>query len=267
MNQPYETTARITYYDLDYRGKVKLSALLRMVHIAADVDANLLGVGHAVLTPLNMSFILQRFGLSVTRMPRYDETVTIRTWPSDVARGTFARLGDMYDSAGHKLMEWASLWVLLDIEQRKILRSSALPVTLPEFGDYGVRIRPQKIDLTVDDWGSPYSSYLHTVRYCEVDTNMHINNSVYGDLIGNALFLAAGDGVGNGGADGSDRARVQINYLAEAKLGEEIEIKCRREGGKFLVTGNSAKQSSVNGSSTATRGRVVFSALVEAEEG
>ena len=63
----YEGKHRITYYDLDFRGQVKLSAILRMVHIAADVNAKELGIGFSVLHPLNISFVLQRFGLGISR--------------------------------------------------------------------------------------------------------------------------------------------------------------------------------------------------------
>ncbi|MCL2182848.1 MAG: thioesterase [Chitinispirillia bacterium] len=254
-NKPYEGTVRITYFDLDYRGKPRLSSLLRIAGNAGDENARQLGVGYAVIAPLNMSFILQRFGLAVTRMPEYDETVTIRTWPSEIIRNTFfTRQGDMHDAAGKKLMEWNTLWILFDLKQRRIMRPAALPVELPLFsGDMGVSVQPEKIDLPAH-WGAPYSSLLHTVRCCEVDTNMHMNSAVYGDLIDNALYAVSEDGLGGG----PDWARVQINYLAEAKLGDEIEIKCTREGGKFLITGNTAvRLGNENKSKTA------FTALVE----
>jgi len=220
----YKGQHRITYYDLDLMGRVKLSALLRMVHIAADVNANELGIGFKELSRLNMSFILQRFALGITRMPAYDETVTIRTWPDSVARGTFLRKGDMYDESGNKIMEWASLWILFDIAARKILKPSVLPIELPKIEDHGVKIIPEKIILP-ESQEEIFSTYTHTVRYSEVDTNMHMNNSIYGDLIGNAL-------------SSQNWCEVQINYLAETRLSEEIEVTAHRDGEKFFVIGN-----------------------------
>jgi acyl-ACP thioesterase len=219
----YKDKHRITYYDLDYAGRVKLSALLRMVHIAADVNANELGIGFNTLTRFNMSFVLQRFALAVTRMPAYDEAVTIRTWPDSVARGTFLRKGDMHDAGGKKIMEWTSMWILLDLAARKILRPSALPVELPKFEDYGVEISPVKISLPDADAGE--IKYVHTVRCADIDTNNHMNNSIYGDLIANAL-----------GETGAWR-EVQINYLAETRLGDEIKVRTTCDDNIFTVTG------------------------------
>ncbi|MCL1863498.1 MAG: thioesterase [Defluviitaleaceae bacterium] len=220
----YTGKHRITYYDLDAAGRVKLSALLRMVHIAADINANELGIGFHALSQYSMSFVLQRFALSVMREPTYDEEVTIRTWPDSVARGTFLRKGDMHDGGGKKIMEWTSMWILLDLAERKILRPSALPVELPDFENYGVEIMPVKIALPNTELPKA-NQYVHTVRYADIDTNNHMNNSVYADLITNAL-----------GATGAWR-EVQINYLAETRLGEEIVVTTVYEGETATVTG------------------------------
>ena len=247
MNPLHSSPTRITYYDMDCRGKIKLSALLRMVHVAADVNAKDLGAGYNVLAPLGMTFVLQRFGVSIARMPAYDEDVTIRTWPSDISKGTFLRRGDMYDKNGVKIMEWASLWLLFDINARKVLRPNALPVPLPTLGDEGVTIQPEKISLS-GDWGQPFSSYCHTASYRDVDTNMHVNNSIYGDLIGNAIFPATGEIADT--ATQPDWKQVQINYLAEIRLGQEVEVTARREGNSYIVIGEA-------------NGRTAFAARVD----
>ena len=224
----FEGKTRITYYDLDFRGKVKLSAILRMVHIAADVNANQLGIGFATLHPLNISFVLQRFGLKITRMPHYNETVTIRTWPAEMTRGTFFRNGDMHDEAGNKIMEWSSQWIVFDIAARKILKPTALPIEVPELTDIGVDIKPEKVAMPMG-FGTAFSEHIHTVRYADVDTNMHMNNSIYGDLVGNAIFPTDDTA--------PDWKEVQINYLGETRLGEEIKITARKDGDVYLVNG------------------------------
>ena len=231
MNLLYQRPARITYYDLDCFGKLKLSALLRMVHIAADANARELGAGYDVLAPLGMTFVLQRFGVSCFRMPAYYEDVIIRTWPSDVAKGTFLRRGDMYDAKGEKIMEWASLWLLFDINARKPLKPTALPNPFSTLGDEGVVIMPDKVLLPAD--GQPFSQYRHIVSYRDVDTNMHMNNSIYGDLIGNAIFSAGSD------ANMPDWTQIQINYLAEMRIGVEAEIKALRDDNGCVVIGES----------------------------
>ena len=82
MDMVYDEPFRVTYYDLDCYGRLKLSAFLRMAHIAADINARELGAGFDDLAPRGMGFVLQRFGLTITRTPVYNETVGLRTWPA-----------------------------------------------------------------------------------------------------------------------------------------------------------------------------------------
>ena len=231
----YAGNVRISYYDLDMRGEIKLSALLRMVHIAADINAANLGIGFADLDKFHMTFVLQRIGFKFFRMPTYGETVALRTWPSDISKGTFLRMGDMADSCGQKLIEWASLWILFDINERKILKPSKLPVEIPELASLSVEVMPKKITLP-GDLAEPYSFHTHNVRYADTDTNKHMNNSIYGDLVGNAVFQSSDMAM-------SDFSEVQINYLAEAKLGIDIDITATKHGSDIYVVGKSQSNS------------------------
>lgn len=232
----YSGDMRISYYDLDMRGKLKLSALLRMVHIAADINAASLGIGYADLSNFNMTFVLQRIGFKFVRMPSYNEVVTIRTWPSEISKGTFLRRGDMADSCGEKLIEWASLWILFDLNERKILKPSKLPVKIPELASQSVEVMPKKIALP-EDLAKPFSTHTHIVRYADTDTNKHMNNSIYGDLVGNAVFPPP-----DAKSYALDFEEVQINYLTEAKLGMDISITATKHGDDVYVIGESQKQ-------------------------
>lgn len=237
---------KISYYDLDRYGRLKFSALLRMVHIAADENASELGIGYAQLAPLGISFVLQRFSAAATRLPVYGEEVAVRTWPAAVARGLFTRKGEMRDTHNEKIMEWASLWLLFDLNARKILKPTALPVTDTATllqGDQGAAIEPEKIIIAdFDTTPAPHFAYPHTVRYADTDTNAHMNNAIYGDLVGNATFANL--------PNPAPWTRLDINYQAEARPADIIQVNAWQAGNKTLVMGESAA-------------RTVFTARVE----
>ena len=225
----YEQNSQINFYDLNSRGDVTLSALLKHVNIAAGTNADAIGVGLDVTVPLNLAFVVQRFGLRIFDWPTYRQTVKIRTWPSEILKGTFIRRGDMWDESGNKMMEWTSLWVLIDIKERKVKRPKALPIELPGYGTMGVGVEGQKID--VPENAELLASYPHIVRYSELDINMHMNNAVYGDLIANVAEI--------GRIPYKKWSEVQFNYLNEALLGEEIKVECRKAEDTLYITGES----------------------------
>jgi len=141
----------------------------------------------------------------------------------------------MISESGLKMMEWISQWVLFDLNERKILRPTALLTDLPTFGRLGVGILGKKIALPLDVADVSASSYTHTVRYCDLDTNGHMNNAVYGDLIINALYA------GNAGTKKAQPifiwSRLMINFITEALFNERILIKCNHTPGECIVSG------------------------------
>ena len=219
----YDKPAKISYYDLDFAGNIKLSAFLKMVHIAADINATDLGIGFDILEPLNITFILQRFYVNFLRMPLYGDEVRLRTWVDGIYRSSFLRKGDMYDKNNNELIQWASQWILFNKKERKILKPSVLPIDFKTVENQGLVKLHYK-----PDFGTEYSRYIHEVRYSEVDTNMHMNNSIYGDLIGNAL---------NPKCDGLKIKEVQINYQHEIKHGEKVIVIAEKDNDNLQVAG------------------------------
>jgi len=238
-----EFPARITYYDLDARGRPKISALLRYAHIAADINANQIGAGYEILKKYSMGFVLQRFAFEAKRMPLYEENVIIRTWPGSVEKGIYLRHGNMLSDENENLLEWTSLWVLFDLNERKILRPSALPVSIEGLGALGVTAQPKKIE-TSGDTGELISVHSHTVRYNELDTYGHMNNTHYGDMVENAVNHRGLDG------EAFEWKRAQINYLSELRFGDEVEISCEKQNAALRISG-------------AAGDKKIFSALLE----
>ena len=224
----YEKNLTINYYDLDGRGDVKLTAMLRHINLAAGHNSEEIGAGLDTTTPLGLAFVLQRFGLRVFKWPIYRQTVKIRTWPADIAKSTFRRNGDMWSLDGKKIAEWTGLWVLIDIKERKVKKPKALPIDIPVYGQMDVGVEVRKSDIPEN--ASPDVSYLHTVRFSELDINMHMNNAVYGDLITNIMEMAKAEPI-------SRRSEIQFNYLSEAKMGDDIEVGLMQNGSKLCVTG------------------------------
>ena len=226
----YKRDAQINFYDLDWRGDVKLTALLKHINLAAGANAETIGVSMEVTFSMGLAFVLQRFAVRVFKWPTYRQTVTIRTWPAEITKGTFRRNGDMWDKDGNKLAEWTGLWVLIDTKERKVRRPKALPIELPAYGAMDVTVEAQKLDVPED--AKFIASYRHVTRFSELDLNEHMNNAIYGDLITNALESSQSP------LSHTPKWReVQFNYLSEIKVGEEVDVQCRRLGETFYITG------------------------------
>ena len=242
----YEKDILLSFYDMDGRGDIKLTALLKHINLSAGANATDIGVGLDTTIPMGLAFVIQRFALRVFKWPVFLQTVTIRTWPAEITKGTFRRNGDMWDKDGNKLAEWTGLWVLIDMEERRVRRPKVLPVALPAYGLMDVNIEAQKIEVPPD--AELIASYPHVVRFSEEDVNKHMNNAIYGDLIANVVEISKSPLVFV-----PQWKEVQFNYLAEVKVGDEVDVQCRQMGNTLYITGT-------------TEGRPVFVSSIACEK-
>jgi acyl-ACP thioesterase len=222
----YQHEKKVNFYDLDAKGNVKLTALLKYINIASFDIAEVVGAGMKDTLKYGMVFVLQRFGMKINKLPKMDDILIIKTWPSESTRSAFIRQGEILDTSGNKMLEWESLWVLIDINERKIKRPSALPAEFPQYGNLGVEVRTERIKLP--EAGMLVASYTHIVRYSELDVNGHMNNAVYGDLVSNLL----------NGEELEGGQVVQFNYINEAKLGDELLV-------EYMLLNSSAQDDGV----------------------
>jgi len=229
----YKQKRKISFYDLDANGNTKLTALLKYMNEASWLNAEELGAGLDRTLEVGLAFIIQRIGVRIFKMPELNQTIAIRTWPAEKTRSAFKRNGDICDEAGNKIMEWESLWVLIDINKRKIKRPSASPAELPRYGKMDVEVVADKI--VIPEERNLYASYKHIVSFSELDINMHMNNAIYGDLVANVLAPTDAANI---------RAwkEVQFNYVHEAKLGDEVAVNAYQANGNLYITGNSEEK-------------------------
>jgi len=229
----YQKEEKISFYDLDANGDVKLTALLKYINEAAFYNAEDLGIGIEKTLKIDLAFIIQRIGVRIFKMPELNQKVVIRTWPGEITRSAFKRNGDIRNEAGNKLIEWESLWVLIDINERKIKRPSTFPIEIPRYGKMDVEVEANKI--VIPEEKEQHISYNHTVQFSELDINMHMNNAIYGDLIANVLAL-------NPSSNVKTWKEVQFNYVHEAKLSDEVVVNCHQLNDNIYISGNSGEK-------------------------
>ena len=66
-------------------------------------------------------WIITRQQIRLFRLPLYDETVTLSSWPGETLHLYFPRFFRLTDAAGGTLLEASTLWALMDRESRHIV--------------------------------------------------------------------------------------------------------------------------------------------------
>lgn len=200
--------------DIDYKSEARLSVLLALMQRTADADLERLGATRDQMIAAGMGWMLITMELRFQRMPIALEDISIQTWNKGPKGALWQRDFRMMDHEGKTIAEACSIWALVDISKRKVLRPSAFPFEVPIKADDSVGEAPDKVKIPEDT--VMQEAYLSVVRYSGIDANGHLNNSRYADLCMDTLRKEE--------LDKLNIKSFKITYQHEALAGDEMRI-------------------------------------------
>ncbi|MBP3579938.1 MAG: hypothetical protein J6K12_01685 [Clostridia bacterium] len=210
----WKIKSRIESFDVQPNGNVKISALLKLFQKAAGDELLDTPFSFFNLARRNVAFVLTKMTLKIIKDIKIYDELEIITHPRKIHGATYPR--DFIVKVGGETVAVArSMWVLLDIENRHILRPSAI-------ADLG-EIPTSEADLfeiedvrRIVDQASLLRTDVRDVKYSNLDMNNHLNNTYYSDFVFDCF---------NHNERTSDAGLyLQINYKNEARLGDVLEI-------------------------------------------
>ncbi|WP_379136589.1 acyl-[acyl-carrier-protein] thioesterase [Paenibacillus sp. sgz500958] len=200
--------------DTDYRSKAKLSYILDILQRAADSAVNALGLSLEKMMEARMGWMMITLDLEIQRTPKQNDLLAVRTWSKGTKGPLWQRDYRVFDGENAEIVSARSIWALVDMDKRKILRPTALPIQVEAYQGDSVGEIPSKVSIPVES--AMEKIYQYQVRYSGLDNNGHLNNAKYGDLCCDALTLSEWEG--------KELKRFRITYLQEVKVGETLTI-------------------------------------------
>lgn len=165
---------KIEYQEVDYLSEYKLSYLLSVMADLATTNALEIGMWNDSLKG-KYGWVLSKQTLKLKRPINIEENIDIKTRAKGGSRVLFTRTYDI-ENQGEKIGGVCSLWTLIDMENRKIIKPQDLGIEIPEIDEF---------DSYVEKY-EPVSRYIETqkvlerqVLYNDVDVNQHMNNAKY----------------------------------------------------------------------------------------
>lgn len=206
----FEKEIRMPYYLADRYGTITVPNLMSVLIEISGEQTNI--VSKQPVEELGLHWIIIQYDLQMNRLPKANETITVKTFAKEFNRLFSYREFEVYDAEGNLLVYVMTVFALMD-DNRKLSR---IPSNIGE--DYGStetkRIKrmpkPQAIENLAEANRKTFS-----VNYFDIDMNFHANNANYFIWMLNALgdeFLATHNPIeGN------------IVFEKEIHIGEEVE--------------------------------------------
>lgn len=182
---PFTQDYKIYRYDGDFRGILKPGALLRYSQQIAGEHAAAIGITDELYARTHTAYVLAKLALHFERTPHVDETLTVATEPEKLKRAVNRRVNTFYDEQGREVACVDSRWVLIDTDRRIILRRHPEEFPTSCWAETVERELPMKMTKVPKDQCELLGS--HRADYSRCDMNGHLNNTIYADLICDAL--------------------------------------------------------------------------------
>jgi Acyl-ACP thioesterase len=224
--EKYVVDKIVSYQDIDFSGKIKLSSLFSILSEVATEHALLLGVwDHSMID--NYGWILAKMYIEINKPIIYEEKIRIRTWPSINSKVVFPRYYELLNENSDIIAVVSSVWTLLDLRKRRIAIPSRVGIKFPDN-----LIDEISTSLPDDIIASDKLEYLskRKVVYSDLDTNLHVNNARYIEWVCDLLdFRNFEEGFIN---------RLTIQFRKEIKFGTIVYFYIESTDESFIVYGS-----------------------------
>ncbi len=199
-------------YECQSNGNIKICARMQYLQEIASVHADELGFGNTWLDEINGYWVLSNIRVEINLLPKWNDEVIIRTWPSGNTRLIATREFVGKEGDGHELFRASSEWTILNKDTNR-------PKNLSGLNMNSLAVGPKVIEKEIERL-KPIDDYAQveqvSVPYSSIDLNGHVNNTEYVrwgiDAI-RAKFQFEGD-----------IRSLQVTYLAEVFMDDKLDL-------------------------------------------
>ncbi len=222
MNKTYTETFVVHATDCDMNRRMRPAALFVAMQEGGERHAFSLGLGYDAMMARGLFFVLARIHVHFERAPRCGEKVVHTTWPGTSNRFFCPRFHVFTLEDGTPLASAGALWVMLDVNQRKIV--SPLSANLP-FPDTSDLLPPTELPTRLPQMSEATSSFSRTPAYSDYDINGHVNNTRYISWLCDAL--------GNEVLGNHTFCDLIAGYEKEIRTDDPLSITLSHQGERF----------------------------------
>ena len=199
-------------YECDKNGYLRIVTLFNILQDMADSHAADLGLGMEFCLSNGLAWVGANYHIKISRMPKIHEDITIVTWPSEERKLGAIRDFAIYDTNQNLIICATSQWILIDFVRK---RPVALKDKLPQYNvinEHSLVSDFEKLpEITRTDFAKTFS-----VRFDDIDINMHVNNSLYP--------LWATEALEHTFRDNHLPCEIEVSFKKEGHLGEDINV-------------------------------------------
>ncbi|AWI25968.1 acyl-[acyl-carrier-protein] thioesterase [Flavobacterium pallidum] len=209
----YEHQWEINFSQCAPNGLMKYTDLCNILQLTAAYHAEMGGISFTEMQEFSQAWVLSRMRVEMLRLPKWKETVTVKTWIVSLENSRSVRALEVYGSDGKKIVGCETYWAVFNTNIR---RPEALALPHEHYIKYGDMFSTKERVRKIMFFETVKTVKKHKVVVSDLDIVNHVNNVKYLewclDTLDPALLLY------------SRINAFEMNFMKELMLGEEVYI-------------------------------------------
>lgn len=192
-------------------GYLKYTDLCNMLQLTAASHAELGGISFSDMQVHHQAWVLSRMRVEISRLPRWKDTVTIKTWINSLENSRSIRCLEMYVGE-EKIIGCETFWAVFNTKTR---RPENLALPHEHFEKYPDRATEQTFGK-IDFQHEMHKVGVHTVKLSDLDIVNHANSVKYLEWCLDTVDAAL--------IQNQKIVSIEMNYLKEVSLNDMVTI-------------------------------------------
>lgn len=179
-DKKYVIESVVPCYDVDSNKKMRPAAFMDLAQEIAYQAATFLGFGYEALQKEGKAWVLSRMNFKFIRYPEWRDDIVLSTWHKGPYGPFYLRDFTLKTPDGEDLVICTSSWVILDVKNRTMCRTSDVMEMVPEDTVNTENAITKPADKVMMPRGvEPEPAGVHKVEFSDVDLLGHTNNARY----------------------------------------------------------------------------------------
>jgi len=209
----WEENFRILSFHMDPKSNAHLTAICNFLQEGAGAHAESAGFGFKDMMKRNQVWVLTRLKVEIGKYPVWQEEIKLKTWSRGKEGIFYVRDFCIENSHGESIIKATSSWTAININSRRPELVERLEDGLHSLKDK--KAIDEKL-MKLPELANPEIMRKRRIEYTDIDLVYHVNNVKYIEIIVNSfpreILLR------------QKVKTLEINYLGEAKYGEDVLI-------------------------------------------
>ena len=193
-------------------GYLKYTDLCNLLQLTAAAHSELGGISFSDMQEFNQAWVLSRMRVEISKLPKWKDTVTIKTWINTLENSRSVRALEVYVN-GIKVVGSETFWVVINTEKR---RPEALALPFEHFEIFPEKKATEKSFSKIQLVDNKEDVFNKVVVLSYLDIVNHVNNVKYLewclDFVSSELIL-------NQKIDS-----FEMNFMKELSLKDQVKI-------------------------------------------